>query len=246
MSTQPSVTVVTATRGCKHLRQAAKSVAQQTYPNLKHWIIVDGADVAEKAASVLADPDWEPRHELIVWPHQTGAGGFNGHRIYGAASFLVNTPYISFLDDDNWFDPIHIDSLVESLNSESSIWVYSLRKIVDQDGEFVTNDDCESLGVWRAFTENYNHVDTSCYLLPTNLAVQFAHIWYRRFREQGMMSPDMELCKQLLKTNFAPSCSKVYTVNYRLGSTPQSVKKEFFLYGNSLMSARYPRVFPWQ
>ena len=41
--------------------------------------------------------------------------GFNGHRIYGASVFLGKGEFYCFLDEDNWGDANHIDSLLQGI-----------------------------------------------------------------------------------------------------------------------------------
>jgi hypothetical protein len=83
-------------------------------------------------------------------------------------------------------------------------------------------------------------------LFEKEIAVFLSPIWYRKFREPGLMSPDMALCNILVQD--FPNCDTtgLYSVNYRIGATELSVKPEFFLYGNSLMAAKYPDGFPWR
>lgn len=245
VNAEPSVTVVTATRGCDHLRQAVESVARQSYINLRHLIVVDGSDVADRVGRVLNDPSWECRHDILCLPRQTGFGGFLGHRIYGAATFLVNSDYLCFLDDDNWFDVDHVASLYNALKEANALWAYALRRIVDQGGERLTEDNCESLGIWPAFNGKYHHVDTSCYFLPTSIALKYSGIWYRRFRDPNKLNPDMALCMALLRDKCPAVCNRKYSVNYRLGSSLNSVSLAFFNRGNAEHEKKFSNTYPW-
>ena len=42
------------------------------------------------------------------------------------------------------------------------------------------------------------------------------------------------------------SCSKQYSLNYRLDANPNSVNAEFFEKGNAENAKQYPNGFPWQ
>jgi hypothetical protein len=79
--------------------------------------------------------------------------------------------FFCYLDQDNWFDTNHVASLLEVIRSGFT-WAFSFRKIVDREGNFICNDDCESLGKWSTFLgpRDY-HIDTNCYLLPRMIAV---------------------------------------------------------------------------
>ena len=81
-------------------------------------------------------------------PSNTGANGWNGHRIYGAMTYLCNTPFVMYLDDDNWWLPKHIESLVDlqkKINNKDA-WTYSLRRVWDSKYEESVLDLGESIG----------------------------------------------------------------------------------------------------
>lgn len=103
---------------------------------------------------------------------------FNGHRIYAACSYLINARYVFFLDEDNWYDPNHVSSLVELIEGDNLDWAYSLRKIHDHNGVFIVNDDCENLGPWLPFSGYHNLVDTNCYAVKREVLAKVAHAWY--------------------------------------------------------------------
>jgi glycosyltransferase involved in cell wall biosynthesis len=234
----PSVTVVTPTISKPEVFKAIESVRLQTYPNVKHLVIFDGQEnYSPNVADHLATDDL-----VILLPENVGFDKFNGHRSYAAASYLVNTDYIAFLDEDNWFDQDHIESMVEAATrgfQSSYGWSFSRRKIVSKDGEFICNDECESLGdVENVFYRSGNHdylIDASCFLLPIHLAVSVSPLWYRKARAPGVVPADRSITQFLLK-NY-PDCAwnRKYSLNYRVGSRDDSVKAEFFLEGNKRM-----------
>ncbi len=239
-----SVTVVTPTIGSPHLAQTIESVQAQTYPHLEHIIVTDGPDFYDRVGPLMPSRPRHPVH-LFTLPYNVGAGGWNAHRIAAAIPYLVNGRYISFLDDDNWIEPDHVSLLMAKITAEGLAWAYSLRKIVDERGQFVANDDCESLGVWPTFyNAALNHVDGNCYMMRRDIAMTTSTIWYRRFRDGE--SPDFVVCRHLLKEFPRCGCSGGYTVNYRAGSTPASVQPDFFLRGNRVMKQRYGDLLPWR
>jgi hypothetical protein len=77
---------------------------------------------------------------------------------------LINHDYVLFLDQDNWFEPDHVDSLLNTIETKKLDWAYSLRQIFDKDKNYTTVDNCESLGRWSAWVdENAYLIDTSSY-----------------------------------------------------------------------------------
>jgi glycosyltransferase involved in cell wall biosynthesis len=235
----PLVTIITPTIGTKHLEQCVDSVANQTYKNIQHLIVVDGKEHRKKAEQQIhSDAD------VLVLPYNTGHDQYNGHRIYGASTFLAKGAYYIFLDEDNWLEPNHVESLVNSIDNNG--WAYTLRKIVDTEGNYICNDDCESLGNWQSILNDY-FVDVNCYIVRRDIALNFAPGWYRRARHpQEQPEVDRLLSGWLRQNNFKANCTGDYTVNYRVASRADSVTGEFFLKGNEYMKQRLNGEFPWR
>jgi hypothetical protein len=240
-----SITVITPTIGTPYLAKAIESVQAQTYGRVEHVIIVDGPAGADAVQAMLPKAPRHPVH-VITLPFNTGAGGFNGHRIYGAAVFLVSGRYVAFLDEDNWFEPDHLSRLMNLIEVNGLEWAYSLRQLVDCDGLPIGPDDCESLGRWPSWEGADIHVvDFSCYLVRRDFLLRYSMIFHRRYRDE--MCPDIALCNLLLAgaPNFA--CSGAYSLNYMIGRSEKSVKAEFFRIGNEYMSLSYDgKPFPWR
>jgi len=247
MPNSPSVTVVTATIGHQGLSKCIESVRNQTYAIVDHLIVVDGPEWRDSVNQALEEAR-SPRAKVLQLPFSTGKKGWKGHRIYGAAPFLALSDYVCWLDDDNWFDPDHIASLVEVAGQADAPWAFSLRKIVDPSGNFVALDQCESLGnLHPTFISQSDYlVDTNCYFLRHNVAVQFSAIWNREARPLSGPPPDRLLCQTLMKNLPKAPSTRRYTVNYRVGSPIQKVGIDFFLKGNEAMRRRYPKGLPWE
>lgn len=232
------VAVVTPTIGSKHLEKCVQSVNNQSYENITHYIFADGMQYFDVIQNVV-DKDEYSKTKLIALEENVGKGWY-GHRVYAACSFLVNADVIVYLDEDNWIDRTHIESLVNTLNESGAEWAYSLRNIYEEDGTYVCQDNCESLGKWATFfDENVFHIDTSCFAVRRDIAVHVGHAWY------GQWGADRQFFHTLKKhfPNFV--CTNQHTVNYRLGGNEGSVKKDFFLKGNKLMSHIHTGDFPW-
>jgi hypothetical protein len=238
----PSVSVITPSIGSDDLKTCAESVAAQSHLNLKHYIVIDGIEFLDRVMGVLGD--LSSIVSVVTLPENTGAYGFRGHRIYAALPYLLNTDYVSYLDEDNWFDKDHITYLIDVVLKFDLDWAYSLRKICSKSGQFVCKDDCDSLGIWGQWYGNQNHIDSNCYLLKRALACEASHIWYRKGYSDDILDPDKALCRWLLNQKIKGFTSGAYTVNYRLGSTEETVGKNYFIEGNQLMAKLY-KYFPW-
>lgn len=244
MSADMRVSVVTPATGHRDLPRCCASVMAQTYPSIDYYVVVDGAERAATAAEgIRAVRDW-PATSMVVLPHRTGSGGYNGHRIYGAFSFLVPGDVVVFLDEDNWIEPDHVESLVRLIADEGLDWAHSLRRIWSKDGELVCEDDCQSLGRWPVYHDpSLHHVDLNCYALTRKAAMALAHVVAQPYGGTFTTSSDHLLCQALLKHFPRFATTGLSTVNYVAGG---SVPPEYFLIGNEQMRARYPDGMPWR
>ena len=229
------VAVVTPTIGSEHLSKCIQSVDEQTYGDLTHYIFIDGREYEEKVNGIL---EGASKVRTITLEENVGKGWY-GHRVYAACSFLVNADVIIYLDEDNWFEPCHVQKMVDTLK-QGNDWVYSLRKIYDKEGNYLCEDNCESLGRWPVyFNDEVFHIDTSSFAIKRDCAVRIGHAWY------GQWGVDRQFFYNLKQhfPNF--DTTGVYTMCYRLDGNPNSVNKEFFDQGNSLNQMKYNNHFPW-
>lgn len=230
------VAVITPTTGGPHLKECLASVQAQDLPNVRHYVVVDGPHHEPQVRNVLGSVtnNHVPTY-VTVLPHNVGAGGWNGHRVYGSWPWLVDADYVAYLDDDNSWDPSHLRLLLRSVVNAKVPWGHSLRRIVSQDGTPVAPDNCESLGgiCHTVCGREDRLIDTNCYLIKRELAIQTSECWNSRFRS-GEPEADRQLARMLLST--APHvCVRRHSVAYRVASTPGSVSAQFFLDGNAAM-----------
>jgi glycosyltransferase involved in cell wall biosynthesis len=217
------------------------SVSKQTYSNIEHIVVADGPQYSKVTQGMLEGS----QALLIQLPYNTGHSQYNGHRIYGAMSYIANGDYLCFLDQDNWYEDHHIESLVDVIQRGNE-WAYSLRKIVSQEGTYICNDDCESLGKWTSVI-NDKFIDVNCFMIPKAAAIQFSPYWYRRARHpqeqpevDRILSPFMmQMCKKF-------DTNGEYTVNYRVASRADSVQDLFFIKGNEVMKQKMNGEYPWR
>ena len=80
------VAVVTPTIGTPYLSECLKSVDEQTYQNLTHYIFLDGEEYSNK---ILHQLDGFEKVKTVRLQENIGKGWY-GHRVYAACSFLVN------------------------------------------------------------------------------------------------------------------------------------------------------------
>ena len=230
------VAVVTPTVGSRHLVDCIKSVDNQTYKDIVHYIFIDGY---EHRSAVFDNCEGYSKSKFVILEDNIGKGWY-GHRVYAACSFLVNADVICYLDEDNWYEPCHVEKLVKRLN-DGFDWVYSLRKIYDKEGNFLCEDNCESLGKWPVyFNPEVFHIDTSSFAIRRDVATRIGHAWY------GQWGADRQFFYILKKHYPLYECSNSHTLCYRLDGNPNSVNKDFFEEGNRLQHEKYSGQFPWK
>lgn len=239
-----AVTVITPTVGTRHLRRAIEGVEAQTYPLVRHLVVVDGAEHRARVEAMLPQCPRRPI-DLIVLPATLGGGGFNGHRVYAAAPALVDSRFVAFLDEDNWPDPDHLEAVMRRITAAGAAWGFALRRIVDDEGRFVADDDCESLGPVPSWLDASVHlVDANCYVLRRDVALETSLVWYRRLPDET--SPDIELCRRLLAERPRFVATGRPTINYRLRGPRAGVRADFFRRGNAEMLRRHNGRLPWR
>ena len=231
-----SLAVITPTIGSKYLKKCIESINNQTNKNFTYYIVIDGSKYKEDIYNILKDIELPENLKIIPLDENTGANGWNGHRIYIAMSFLINTEYIMFLDEDNFLEPNHVESILEIIKEKRIDWTFALRNIVDKDDKFICQDKCESLGYLHHVWNNPNDhlVDVNCYCIKTEIFRKHCLEFYKKARPVNDDEVDRALFKKLVQ--YKCVSTRKYTVNYRVGNRSDSVKADFFIEGNKRIS----------
>ncbi|MGX3065530.1 glycosyltransferase [Ursidibacter arcticus] len=223
-----TVAVITSTIGRADLVRAIESVQQQSYP-CKHYVFVDGEQYHQRAKMIL---DKYPDVIATYLPMNTGADGWTNSSINAIAPFLVKEDIICYLDDDNWYEPNHIESGVKLLQDDSYDYAFSLRNLYNLKGDFLVEDSIESIGWYQtalpdviklninAFGESHKlsfrkpkregHIDTNCYFLKKDVAVATSTSWI------AGKDNDTYVWNALKSSQYQGICSKKFSVNYTL------------------------------
>ena len=255
---EKSVCVITPTLGNSCLDQSIESVEKQTYGNITHLIVGDGPGTFDAIINNGRLSYSSAKLLFTFAPYQTGKNGFYGHRIYAAFPHLVDHDYICFLDDDNWYEPNHVQSLVDKIEENRLDWAYSLRKVwydTDENGikiaekQFLDHDCCESIGKWPIyFTQKTDApaylVDTSSYCFRREFLIQVCNHWHsgwggdRRFLHI--------ITKQMGHNNY--DTTGLFTLNYLLPNMQEAYGGDmgFFRRGNEEVKQYYGGKYPWE
>jgi hypothetical protein len=207
---------------------------------LKHYLVVDGREFLDVMWKNVKTEYRDAKLITTVTPENTGKDGFYGHRIYAAYPHLLNSDYIFFLDEDNWYEPDHVASLVDVLE-QGNDFAFSLRKIFTNEKQYVADDNCESLGKWPIYFTHDNPqylIDTSSYAYRKEFIQKTCHLWH-----SGWGGDRRYLYSVMQNARF--DTNGKHTLCYRLDGNPNSVTGDFFIKGNETQSQHYKEGFPW-
>jgi len=236
--TIPRTVVVTPTTGTRFLSKCIDSVQKQKLIGVVHLIIVDGPDHAEEVYKIIEPFKNKVPLHIVVLPFPAGANSWLGHRIYASMAMLLDYDYIAYLDEDNFYEPDHLELMHDLLIKDKLDWTFSLRKIIDTEGNFLALDNCESVGNMSHTVLEWNDflVDTSCYFLTPTVAQAMAPYWMHRARTGGIEA-DRSVCRFLLNhPSFKGKGIPKHTLNYTVAQRSDSVKGDFFLKGNAVFN----------
>lgn len=232
-----SAVVITPSTLSPKLIDAIESVASQTYKNVEHLIVVDGEEHKKKMLRYGSQ-----RAKFLTLPWVTGNNGFNGQRIYASIPHIINADYVFFLDEDNWYEPDHVKSLIETIEQKNLDWAYSFRKIFTPDKQYIADDNCESLGKWPIYFTHDNPqylIDTSAFAFKRQFIQSTCHLWH-----SGPWGEDRRYLYAIANESKWDTNGK-HTLCYRVDNNPKSVSGEFFIEGNKQQLENYKGTLPW-
>lgn len=233
-----SVAVVTVTSGRDELIDCINSIDAQTYP-CKHYILTDGIMSYDDFYELVRKYKSDNRY-LCYWATKIGGKGLEGRRLFASAPHLINEDVIFYLCDDDWYKPNHVESLMNIINSGSD-WAYSFRSIYDSNGNYLFDDNCESLGEYhKCWNTNHSFAETSSLAIKTECAIELSMLF--NLKGYGVDRIYYNAAKRMFP-NFKGS--ELHTVCFRLGGNEDSVCKEFFEEGNKFMMDKYNNKLPF-
>jgi len=200
----------------------------------RHYVFAHGKDCWDAVSANTEGSDVD----VVYLPVANGGGGYAMAPVYAAAPYIVGEDLIFFLDDDNFYDPDHIESIATLIEQHDLGWAYSLRKIVDNDGNPICDDNCESLGC-HPNSHNQYLVDNSCYAVKAEHARKHSHAWY------VPVISDRSFQAALMRDKIKCGTTGRHSVSYRLSADGSGgMTKEKFL-GNNEWMAQHRPGFEW-
>lgn len=234
-----TVTVITSTIGRPELRQCLESVRSQTY-KANHLVFVNGLRFHESAREMLKD---FPEVQAIFLLDETG--NYNGYPscggVFAGAPYLTSADWIFYLNDDDFYDPNHVESVMDHVKANDLKWAYSLRRLVTVDGKAICDDDWCSLGHYPIFGTTEFVVDNSCFAVSRALAERYGRAW-----TVETILGDRYFLMALKESGARYGCTGLSTVNYRIGTGTAKETPEFYLDCARGIKTAMPDGFPWR
>lgn len=169
-----AVTVVLQTTGRPSLLRAVRSVLQQDLAERVQLLI--GVDTPFDTAEleVLVTARCPPRVDVsLFYPGYSTSrrhGGLSPN-FYGGAlrtilSYTANSPYVAYLDDDDWWGANHLATLLQAVAGKA--WAFSRRWLVDEESGWpICPDEWDSVGPGKGI----NAERFGGFVSPSNLLI---------------------------------------------------------------------------
>jgi glycosyltransferase involved in cell wall biosynthesis len=191
------IAIIVPTCGRPELERALRSVEKQSLDatNIKVLLIVDGVEYLEPVDKIL-DKGFELRISKFVLPYNCASYGGPAR---AAAVMLAQTEWVTFLDDDNWWEPDHLSKALNTAALFEVDWIVATRVIHTSDGQQLAVDPEAVAG----------HVDGGCHILKKELAVEAV----QRYAVTGYMQ-DRKFYQRLRDLAGTPMKLVVPTMHY--------------------------------
>lgn len=156
----------------------------------------DGAREMLESACQARPEGWSVE---VLWPGYSTSvrhGGFgrarDGGVLRSVLSQISNAPRVAYLDDDNWWAPDHLSSLLEAIDGKD--WAWSGRWFVHPKTlRPVCEDQWESVGPGGGlFRESFGgFVDPNCLMIDRTRVPEVLDLWNQPLpQDQGGMTAD--------------------------------------------------------
>jgi hypothetical protein len=184
---KPLISVITPTTGKPSLYRLMESLRKQSVPYI-HMLVWDA--VRDTAACDPMSYQDEVTHSICL-PGELVRGVAAGSALRAVGLMAANTRYVTFADDDVWFDDNHFALLLEAISGRK--WAFSVRRIYSPGGELIGVDRFESIGDESELP--YDVIDNSSNMFVRELGVDAAQ-FYRETEQYNDDRLMYAFCKQ--------------------------------------------------
>jgi hypothetical protein len=184
------ITVITPTTGKASLLKLIDSIDRQTVPSQTfHLLLWDDYRDSDLDPFSLNGPT---RFSIVAPPGSGRNGQAPGSLLRSIGLMAARTPWVTFADDDVWWDLDYLETVLPAMGDAQ--WITVLRKIYTAQGEYLGVDRFESVGDAPTRRVPYEMCDNNTMLFRREYGVRAAHI----YRETDQYNDD-RLMYQYLK-----------------------------------------------
>jgi hypothetical protein len=210
------ITIISPTTGKNGLNKLIESLKRQTVP-YTHILLWD-----DKREDAFLYPDevclsTKNPYDLncnngnitysIVVPGSVVQGVAAGSALRSIGLLAATTPFVTFGDDDVWYEEGHLESLLKAVDGKQ--WAYCKRKIWASDKDYIGIDDFESVGDSPSRKVPYEMVDNNTMIFARRLGTSAAVI----YREVQEYNDDRQMYAFLKQYGGSPGKTDRATVN---------------------------------
>ena len=211
------ITIITPTTGKKSLFKAIESLEKQNilYEHILLWDDKRDDDFLyphPETLKIKSPYDLDSRlggnsRYSIVVPGSFVQGRASGSSLRAVGLMLAKNPYVSFMDDDVWFEDGHLEKMLSLVREYQ--WAYCRRKIWAPNGDPLGVDNFESVGDSSDKKVPYEMVDNNCMIFARRFGTSAAVL----YREAVDYNDDRLFYAFLKKYAGVPGRTSEATVN---------------------------------
>jgi hypothetical protein len=175
MST-PFLTIITPTIGRQSLDKLIESVDSQTIKAATHHLVM-WDDYRIKGAADPLSFNSAVRQSVVLNGNLGKNGDAPGSPLRAVALMAANTPWVTFADDDVWWDKYHVEKILETIESSKVNWLSTHRHIWQSETLYLGVDNFESVGDALSRTVPYEMCDGNTMVFKRELGVMAAHLY---------------------------------------------------------------------
>jgi Glycosyl transferase family 2 len=190
-----TLTIITPTIGRNSLLKLIDSIDNQSTSNLTHHLVMwDDYRISEVITPEYLES--QARQSIVM----RGNFGRNGHApgspLRAVALMAANTPWVTFADDDVWWDKYHVENILNHIQNNNTNWLTTHRHIWQSEKDYIGVDRFESVGDASNRQVPYEMCDGNTIIVKRELGVMAAHL-YRNTTDYN----DDRLMYDYLKSN---------------------------------------------
>lgn len=182
------ITIITPTTGKDSLNRLIESLRKQVV-NFNHILLWD--DKREGEFSKLSNSPKVPSDIVncnlsngmrycIEIPGSFVQGGATGSALRAIGLMAANTPYVTFADDDVWYEPNHLETLLGAVQGKQ--WAYGRRRVWANKNDCIGVDNFESVGDNLSRKTPYEMADNNTMIFTRRFGTSGAVV-YRETKE---------------------------------------------------------------